>query len=78
MIFYSTNDKNMTWNMLRNETPALYRQDDPRPPGPDPGRQSSGSARRSADHLDLAVNTHGDWMYTEFATEVEMRTLKQP
>jgi hypothetical protein len=75
MIFYSTNDKNMTWNMLRRSTPDLYSKLMKDHPGLVQG-VVFGVGEEMADHLDLAVNTKGEWMYTLFATEVEMRTLK--
>jgi hypothetical protein len=75
MIFYTTNDKNMTWNMLRRSTPDLYAKLVRDHPDMVQG-VVFGVGEEMADHMDLAVNTHGDWMYTLFATEVEMRTLK--
>ncbi|HZZ20132.1 MAG TPA: hypothetical protein VFE25_12220 [Opitutaceae bacterium] len=76
MIFFTTNDKNMTWKMLRNETPDLYAKMMHDHPETIQG-VIFGVGEEIGDHMDLAVNTHGDWMYTEFATEVEMRTLKR-
>jgi hypothetical protein len=75
MIFFSTNDKNMTWKMLRNETPDLYAKMMKAHPTMIQG-VVFGVGEEMADHLDLAVNTHGDWFYTLFGAEVEMRTLK--
>jgi hypothetical protein len=76
MIFFTTNDKNMTWKMLRNETPDLYAKMMHAHSETIQG-VVFGVGEEIGDHLDLAVNTHGDWFYTEFATEVEMRTLKR-
>ncbi|HEY5227447.1 MAG TPA: hypothetical protein VIJ19_02845, partial [Opitutaceae bacterium] len=75
MIFYSTNDKNMTWNMLRRSTPELYSKLVHDHPDMVQG-VVFGVGEEMADHLDLAVNTKGEWMYTLFGAEVEMRTLK--
>jgi hypothetical protein len=75
MVFYTTNDKNMTWNMLRRSTPDLYSKL-VREHGDMVQGVVFGVGEEMADHFDLAVNTHGEWMYTVFQTEVEMRTLK--
>jgi hypothetical protein len=75
MLFYTTNDKNMTWNMLRRSTPELYSKLIHDHPDMVQG-VVFGVGEEMADHLDLAVNTKGEWMYTLFAAEVEMRTLK--
>jgi hypothetical protein len=75
MIFYSTNDKNMTWNMLRRSTPALYSKMIRDYPDLVQG-VVFGVGEEMSDHFDLAVNTHGEWMYTVFQEEVQMRTLK--
>jgi hypothetical protein len=75
MIFYSTNDKNMTWNMLRRSTPDLYSKMIKRFPELVQG-VVFGVGEEMSDHFELAVNTHGEWMYTVFQEEVKMRTLK--
>ena len=75
LVFFTDNDRNKSWNMLSGSTPALYAQlvrDYPE----DVQGFVFGVGEVLQDHYDIATNTHGEWMFTNFDTEVEMRTLK--
>jgi hypothetical protein len=76
LVFFTDNDRNKSWNMLSGSTPALYAQlikDYP----DDVQGFVFGVGEVLQDHYDIATNTHGEWMFTNFDTEVEMRTLKK-
>jgi hypothetical protein len=74
IIFFTQGDKNMSWNELQRSTPQLYA--DVMKSYPDMVQGVVFGVGDSAqDQFDISVNTKGDWMYTVFETEVQMRTL---
>jgi hypothetical protein len=76
MVFFTDNDRNKSWNMLGGSTPALYAKMMKDYPDDVQGFVF-GVGEVLQDHYDVATNTHGEWMFTNFDTEVEMRTLKK-
>ena len=76
MVFFTANDRNQSWNMLSNSTPALYAKLKKDYPDWVEGFVF-GVGEVLQDQYDIAVNTKGDWLFTNFETEVQMRTLKQ-
>jgi hypothetical protein len=76
IIFYTTSDKNHSWDLLRRSTPALYAKLDRDYPGLVQGVVFGVGENSAQDHYDNAVNTKGEWMYALFADENKMRTLQ--
>jgi hypothetical protein len=74
IIFFTTGDKNMSWNELQRSTPDLYAQVMKDYPDLVQG-VVFGVGDTAQDQFDISVNTKGDWMFTTFETEVQMRTL---
>jgi hypothetical protein len=74
IIFFTTGDKNMSWNELQRSTPALYAKVMKDFPGLVQG-VVFGVGDTAQDQFDISVNTKGEWMFTTFETEVQMRTL---
>jgi hypothetical protein len=74
VMFFTTGDKNMSWNMLQRSTPALYASLMKSYPDMAQG-VVFGVGDTAQDQFDISVNTKGDWMFTVFDTEVQMRTL---
>jgi hypothetical protein len=74
MMFFTTGDKNMSWNMLQRSTPDLYSSLIKSYPEMVQG-VVFGVGDTIQDQFDISVNTKGDWMFTIFDTEVQMRTL---
>jgi hypothetical protein len=74
IIFFTTGDKNMSWNELQRSTPELYAKVMKDNPDLVQG-VVFGVGDTAQDQFDISVNTKGDWMFTTFETEVQMRTL---
>jgi hypothetical protein len=74
IIFFTQGDKNMSWNELQRSTPDLYAKLIKSYPDMVQG-VVFGVGDTSQDQFDISVNTKGDWMFTVFETEVQMRTL---
>jgi hypothetical protein len=76
IIFFVSNDGNQSWNELQRSTPALYAKIVKAHPDLIQGVVfGDGAAYVIGDHFDIAVHTHGDWMYTDFPTQIQMLTL---
>jgi hypothetical protein len=74
IIFFTTGDKNLSWNELQRSTPQLYADLMKKYPDLVQG-VVFGVGDTAQDQFDISVNTKGDWMFTTFETEVQMRTL---
>src|SRR5580658_2962245 len=74
IMFYTTNDQNLSWNMLQRSTPQLYAKLIKDFPDLVQG-VVFGVGDTAQDQFDISVHTKGDWMFTVFETEVQMRTL---
>jgi hypothetical protein len=74
IIFFTTGDKNLSWNELQRSTPGLYSKLVKDFPDLVQG-VVFGVGDTAQDQFDISVNTKGDWMFTTFETEVQMRTL---
>lgn len=74
IIFFTTGDKNLSWNELQRSTPDLYAKVLKAYPDLVQG-VVFGVGDTAQDQFDISVNTKGDWMFTVFETEVQMRTL---
>ena len=74
IIFFTQGDKNMSWNELQRSTPALYASLIKDYPDMVQG-VVFGVGDTVQDQFDISVNTKGDWMFTVFESEVQMRTL---
>jgi hypothetical protein len=74
IIFFTTGDKNMSWNELQRSTPELYANMVKDYPDLVQG-VVFGVGDTAQDQFDISVNTKGDWLFTTFETEVQMRTL---
>ncbi|HEY1794157.1 MAG TPA: hypothetical protein VGG34_14670 [Opitutaceae bacterium] len=74
IIFFTQGDKNMSWNELQRSTPSLYAATVKKYPGLVQGIVF-GVGDTVQDQFDISVNTHGDWLFTVFDSEVQMRTL---
>lgn len=74
IIFFTQADKNMSWNELQRSTPALYAKIIKDYPDMVQG-VVFGVGDTVQDQFDISVNTKGDWMFTVFESEVQMRTL---
>jgi hypothetical protein len=76
ILFYVTNDENQSWNMLQRSTPELYAK-----MLKDHGDLVQGIVYGDGltfviqDLFDIAVHTHGDWLFADFGSEVLMRTV---
>ncbi len=76
IIFYTTDDKNHSWDLLSRSTPALYSKVVKENPGLIQGVVFGVGENTAQDHYDNAVNTKGEWMYALFADENKMRVLQ--
>jgi hypothetical protein len=76
IIFYTTNDQNHSWDLLRRSTPELYAKLVRDFPGLVQGVVFGVGENNASEHDNNAVNTKGEWMYTRFADENKMRTLQ--
>jgi hypothetical protein len=74
IVFFTQADKNMSWNELQRSTPKLYADVMKAYPNMVQG-VVFGVGDTAQDQFDISVNTKGDWMFTVFETEVQMRTL---
>jgi hypothetical protein len=74
IIFYTTTDHNQSWNELQRSTPQLYAKVMHDYPGMVQGIVF-GVGEEVQDQFDISNNTHGDWFFTVFDSEVQMRTL---
>jgi hypothetical protein len=74
IIFFTQADKNMSWNELQRSTPQLYADLVKAHPDMVQG-VVFGVGDTAQDQFDISVNTKGDWMFTVFESEVQMRTL---
>lgn len=74
IVFFTTGDKNLSWNELQRSTPALYAKVMKDYPDLVQG-VVFGVGDTAQDQFDISVNTKGDWFFTTFETEVQMRTL---
>jgi hypothetical protein len=76
ILFYVTNDDNQSWNMLQRSTPDLYAK-----MKKDHGDlvqgivYGAGLTYALQDHYDVATHTHGEWLFANFSSEVELRTI---
>jgi hypothetical protein len=76
IIFYVTNDDNLSWNMLQRSTPDLYAQMLKKHGDLVQGMVfGDGMTYALQDHYDVATHTHGDWLFANFASEALMRSL---
>ena len=76
IIFYTTDDKTHSWDLLSRSTPALYAKVVKEYPDLVQGVVFGVGENNAQDHYDNAVNTRGEWMYALFADENKMRTLQ--
>jgi hypothetical protein len=74
IIFYTTGDRNLSWNELQRSTPSLYAALVKDFPDLVQG-VVFGVGDTVQDQFDISVNTKGDWMFANFQSEVQMRTL---
>jgi hypothetical protein len=74
IIFFTQADQNMSWNELQRSTPSLYANIVKAYPNMVQG-VVFGVGDTVQDQFNISVNTKGDWMFTVFDTEVQMRTL---
>jgi hypothetical protein len=75
IIFYTNNDNNHSWDLLRRSTPDLYAGLVKDYPGLVQGIVY-GSFESQQDHLYNSVNTRGDWMYAIYDEEVRMKNIQ--
>ena len=76
IIFYTTDDKTHSWDLLSRSTPELYSKLVKQYPGLVQGVVFGVGENSAQDHYDNAVNTKGEWMYALFADQNKMRTLQ--
>jgi hypothetical protein len=74
VIFFTTGDRNLSWNELQRSTPQLY-ANLVKSYGDLVQGVVFGVGDTAQDQFDISVNTKGDWMFTTFESEVQMRTL---
>jgi hypothetical protein len=74
IIFFTTIDHNQSWNELQRSAPELYSKMIHEYPGRVVGIVF-GVGEQVQDQFDISNNTHGEWLFTVFDSEVLMRTL---
>jgi hypothetical protein len=78
IIFYVTNDDNLSWNMLQRSTPELYAKMVKNHGDLVQGMVfGDGMTYALQDHYDVATHTHGEWLFANFGSEALMRTIVQ-
>ncbi len=77
IIFYTNDDKVQSWDELSRSTPSLYSKLVSEFPGLVQGVVFGHPQESIQDFMDVATNTKGEWMYTQFHEEVKMRTLQK-
>jgi hypothetical protein len=77
MIFYVSDDKVQSWDELRRSTPALYARLEKDYPTRFQGVVYGLETESMQDYMDVAANTKGDWMFTQFQEEMKMRATQK-
>lgn len=77
IIFYTNDDKVQSWDELGRSTPALYSKLVADYPGLVQGVVFGHPQEAMQDFMDVATNTKGEWMFTQFHEEIKMRTIQK-